>query len=629
MSNSKTKSKEKQDGSYGIGHGCCEFTIDVKKIKTLNIECSPGQAPTPQPPSDTQEECPPRAEGACIPLGLGSKPKQSLKTKVERLVDDNPASSVLAAAVVHQARRYLSDRAPGNELEASVFEVFDSLSPTLRGALACTLETFDGLPKDQRDNLFNPEVLANFDQPLDRAELADLLVRELEVRTANEVFDEAGCTEQDPGLARPVFSVINGGAFLGFLPRICRVNGLRSFHFQPGLGVGDYEPDEFQQECKAEVTNGEVQFNCEVLTGDCPGHQLGIDGPCLRVPEVSSGDSVVLEGVNFFNVEAKVRLQAKPPGTASVELETFVCGDRETPATEDKNGNEVPINDCRVHDRLTFQIPDELPVGLYEVRVVVPNNTGVEDTDPEFVSDEVHITVVPPDTARFQIASEELRAEKETSPASFGSDEVAVRFLTVPIFPGTTEVEVDEPINFRFGDVDSGETRNMNRVLIQETGLAAVSIAVIGFEVDSEEAFEKQIDSFTDAFVEIVKRIWNAIKDFIGAGVAAIVKKFGTKGGIAVAIAAAVVLVVVVIVALWAPADLIIEDSIGLSVSDLAELTNGNFPAPPEVAFRTNSGIDVKVVPVSKGAQYRERREYRSDDEDSEYHITLRYNRLA
>lgn len=109
----------------------------------------------------------------------------------------------------------------------------------------------------------------------------------------------------------------------------------------------------------------------------------------------------------------------------------------------------------------------------------------------------------------------------------------------------------------------------------------------------------------------------------------AIVKKFGIKGLIAVLIAAVVLIVTIAIVALWAPADLIIEDTIALSTLDLATLTNANFPAPPEVEFTTNGGIEVKVVPVNKDVQYRERREYHSDDEDSNYHITLRYNRLA
>jgi hypothetical protein len=184
-------------------------------------------------------------------------------------------------------------------------------------------------------------------------------------------------------------------------------------------------------------------------------------------------------------------------------------------------------------------------------------------------------------------------------------------------------------VNFRFGDVDSGENRDISRVLIQESGLAGVSIGVIGFEIDSEDAFEKQIDNFTDAFIDLLKRVWDAIKDKAKEAVAAIVKKYGIKGVIAVLIAAVVLIVVIAIVALWAPADLIIEDTIALSTLDLGMLTNANFPAPAEQEYTTTGDIDVKIVPVSKDVQYRERREYHSDDEDSDYHITLRYNRLS
>jgi len=612
--------------------GCCEFDIDIKNKGTIYINCPTAPAEKPRPPLERPEECPPpsRAKGACIPLALGSKPKKSLQAKLQPLIENSPVPSVLAATILHQARRFQLGRSPGNPMEASVFEVLGGLSPELKNTLSCAMETFDGLSKRTRESIFAQEVFSTGDQALDPKQVADLVVGEIEGRVAKEVFNHEGCTVESPGLPRPVFSTVNGGNFLGFIPSICRVNGLRTFHFQPRLGVGDYEPDELQQNCTPQVADGEVQFNCEVLTEDCPGHQVGdVAGPCLRVPEVSTGDIVVLEGFNFFNVEAKVHLNAKPPGTATEEIETFVCGDQETPATEEINGEDMPINDCRVHDRLTFQIPDELPVGIYEVRVVVPNNTGVEGTDPEFVSEEIFIRVVPPETAQFQIASEELHAKKETSPASFGSDEVAIRFLTVPILSDSTELEMNAPINFRFGNVDSGDTRDMSRVLIQGSGLAGVSIAIVGFEVDSEDAFENQIDNFTDAFVEILKRVWNAIKDFVKGGVAAIVKKYGVKGAIGVAIAAVVALGIIAIVALWAPADLIIEDSIGLSSLDLAILTSANFPLPEVAEFTSVGEVDVKIVPVSKGVQYRERREYRSDDEDSEYHISLRYNRLA
>jgi hypothetical protein len=612
----------------------CKMIINVESKGTINIyNCPPAKEGETKPPPRPSEECPapPHATGACIPLAPGGKHKSSMQAKLRPLIENSPVPSVLAATILQQTRRYQLGRSPGNDLEASIFEVLDTISRESPDFLSCVLDSFDNLTKGERDNIFSPEIFSVGDQALSEELIADLFTKELEVRAAEALMDDAACTDEKPGIARPVFSEINGGAFLGFLPRICRVNGLRTIYFKPPLGIGDYEPEELEQTCIPELVDGEVKLNCEVQTENCPGHQVfGSDGNgiCLHVLEVNAGNTVLLEGINFFNIEATVRLNAKAPGTASAEVTAFVCGDQETPASESINEVDVPINDCRVHDRLTFQVPEELPVGIYEVRVVVPNNTGVENTDPEFISSEVFIRVIPPDTAVFQIASEQLHAKNETSPAWFGSDEVGLRFLAIPIFTDLSLGSVNE-VNFRFGDVDSGENRDISRVLIQNSGLGGVSIGVIGFEIDSESAFEKQIDNFTDAFIEIMKRVWDAIKDKAKEAVVGIVKKYGIKGLIAVLIAAVVLIVVIAIVALWAPADLIIEDTIALSSLDLAMLTNANFPPPAEQEYTTNGEIEVKIVPVSKDVQYRERREYHSDDEDSDYHITLRYNRLS
>jgi hypothetical protein len=625
----KPRIKEKRSDDDG-----CTMVINVESKGTINIyNCPPDQEGESKPPPQPSEECPapPHATGACIPVAPGGKHKSSLQAKLRPIIENSPVPSVLAATILQQTRRYQLGRSPGNDLEASVFEVLDTISGESPDFLACVLDSFDDLTKGDRDSIFAPEIFSEGDRALSEELIADLFARELEARAAHAIFDESACTEEKPGIARPVYSVINGGNFLGFLPSICRVNGLRTVYFNPALGLGDYEPEELEQTCTPEVVNGEVKLNCEVQTQDCPGHQVfGPEGAsiCLRVLEVNAGNSVVLEGINFFNVQATVRLKAKAPGTASAEVAAFVCGDQETQATEPVNGVDVPINDCRVHDRLTFQVPPELPVGIYEVRVAVPNNTGVENTDPVFISPEVFIRVMPPDTAVFQIASEKLHAKNETSPAWFGSDEVGLRFLAIPIFTDLSLGPVNE-VNFRFGDVDSGENRDISRVLIQNSGLGGVSMGIIGFEIDSESAFEKQIDSFTDAFIDILKRVWEAIKDKAKEAVVAIVKKFGIKGLIAVLIAAVVLIVVIAIVALWAPADLIIEDTIALSALDLAMLTNANFPPPGVQEYTTNGDIEVKIVPVSKDVQYRERREYHSDDEDSDYHITLRYNRLS
>ena len=60
------------------------------------------------------------------------------------------------------------------------------------------------------------------------------------------------------------------------------------------------------------------------------------------------------------------------------------------------------------------------------------------------------------------------------------------------------------------------------------------------------------------------------------------------------------------------------------------QLTSVNFPLPLPSEHISPQGIKVIVTPLEKTPQqYRERREYVSDDEDSRYEITYRFNRVA
>lgn len=174
----------------------------------------------------------------------------------------------------------------------------------------------------------------------------------------------------------------------------------------------------------------------------------------------------------------------------------------------------------------------------------------------------------------------------------------------MPLFPDLTAGEVQipnggEPI--RFGDVDSGETRGMVHLLFShQQPIAGAALSIMGFEIDGEEAFERQIDSFTEAFIEILKDQLDFLKDKLDLEDIEKLKDLGKKGLIALAIAVAVVLVIDVFVALWAPADLIIEDAIGPTTQDLVQLTSVNFPLPLPSEHVTPQGIKVKVTPLEK-----------------------------
>jgi hypothetical protein len=576
--------------------------------------------------------CPPVAEGACIPVTPGSKPKQSRRRKLDNLLANTRVPSVLGASFFHLTRRYLAGKKPANEIEKRAFARFRRLPKELHRVLACALDSFDSVPKGERERLFASGVTENVNRPLDLTQLTQAFAEEIAANVSLQVFgDPDGLIEERPGKVRT--PPHPGGEFFGMPLYVYRINGLRTHTFFPPLAAGDYNPDELQQTCHVVLEGTESKQVCEIQTANCPG--VALDGACLRLQEVEAGQAVLLEGVNFSSIDAKVRLSDQATHTITREVDAHVRGDEETPLTENINGTEVLITDSRVHDQLSFRVPSDLPPGVYDFIVLVPNVANVPGWGDILTSDQHFIAVVPPSTARFQIASETLHCKSQTNGEWF-SDEVGIKIFAVPLFPDLTsgpvqEVNGGQPV--RFGDVDSGDTRGMDHLLFSHPQqILGVALPIRGFEVDGEDAFEKEIEGFTEAFVDILKDQLEYLLDH-KEEVAAIVKKLaaaGWAGLIAAAIAVAVVLTIDVIVALWAPADAIIEDALGPTISDLMQLTSVNFPLPMPSEHITPQGIRVRVTPLEKiPHQYRERREYISDDESSSYEIVYRYNRLV
>ena len=569
-------------------------------------------------------------EPTCIPVSRDSKPKQSRRQKIDKLLANTRVPSALGASYFQLVRRFIAGKTPANELEERAFATLRRLSPDLQQVLACAGDSFDSLTNSDRDRLFGHDLLSNLDQPITVAGLTEAFAQEIVNNVALQEFDSPGCATENPGKVRtpplPNDEIVPSPVI------VTRINGLRTHTFRPPLNPGDYTPDELQQRCRIVLEGTEPKLVCEIQTTDCPGIDLG--GLCLRVQEIEAGQAVLLEGVNFSSIDTKVRLFQLATNTAIPDVEAFVCGDNETPLTEIIDGTEVLITDSRVHDRLTFRVPEDLPPGLYDFMVIVPNE--VPDWGDEVNSDGHRIAIVLPSTARFQIASETLHCISETGSTSLGSDEVGIKILAVPLFPDLTGSEPQIPNGgnpIRFGDVDSGETRNMDHLLFShEQPIVGAALSIMGFEIDGEEAFEKQIDNFTDAFIEVLKDELAFVLDHLKE-TEDIVKKLAEKGltgAIAGAIALGVLLAIDAFVALWAPADLIIEDALGPTTLELVQLTSVNFPLPAPSEHVTPQGIKVKVTPLDKiPQQYRERREYISDDEGSDYEIVLRYNRLA
>jgi len=351
------------------------------------------------------------------------------------------------------------------------------------------------------------------------------------------------------------------------------------------------------------------------------------------VLDVATGDSVVLQGVNYFSVDAKVRFTDKQTGVVVRDVDAYVFGDIQTPATEVVNGQTVLINDCRVRDRLTFSVPNDLVPALYQIQVVVPNITGISAFGPELVSNSEYINVIPPATARFQIVIETVIARKETSPDWLGSDEVGLQTLASAFDTNFAVVLPAQDTSFKQlqdVDFDTGTRQDPNTIVFQhDQAILGVLLVVCGDEIDSQRYYDKEITSRSEFFIDLLKKEWAAV----GVSGLVAILKLGPWGWIATGIAAALTLAVDAILTIWAPADPIIRDSIGLSVTDLATLTNVNAPPPDPTTFTAEDGIVVnvnKTIPPEKApSQYRETREYLSSDQDSRYELIYRYNRVA
>lgn len=620
--------------SVGDRPANCRVDIRIETQGPVNIYNCTSAPPCPEP-------CPPTptgtiAPGQCVPLSIGSKPKQSMRTKLDSLLQNTRVPSAIASGFFQHARRFSAGQSPANPLETEVFSFFSTLPANMKSILSCSVTSFDGITKNERGRLFDSSIPQDPNVPLDADTLATAFVKEITQRVGVQVFEDPHALEQErPGQNR--FFDTSGGESFEIQLRICKVNGLRTNEFSPPVNPGDYLPSELQQHCVPIVVNGVPQLNCEIQKGNCPGNFLE-DTTCLRVPDVRAGDGVVIDGVNFISIDSKVRLTGQAPSTVSREVDASVFGDVDTPLTEVVDGETRTIRDCRVHDRITFVVPADLPPGFYSVQVAVPNVSGFPVFGDTIVSNPQFIRVVPPPTSRFRIASETLIARQETSPASFGSDEVRVRVRAYPIIASLTNLTLGDEQAFdspEFGALDSGDVRQMQAVLFDQKGAVdGLVMTILGFEIDSETAYREQINSFTDAFLHYLKIALAVIAAAIVAGAFAVgvkdLLKFALSHPIILAIAAAVVLVVILILAAWAPADLIIEDSLGFTLSDLDALTNTDLPLPEIAQYISQQGIKVKAVPLEKiPTQYRERREYRSDEEDSRYEIVLRYNRVA
>jgi hypothetical protein len=535
-------------------------------------------------------------------------------------------------------RRFMLGMTPANPLETAAFATLGKIS---RDLLSCTLTAFDAAPPRQRSRLFAPSLLLDPSQPLDEAALSTAIGEEIAQRIGIQVFgDPNGLGEERPGRIR-VYEP-QGEDFYSQV-RICKVNDVRSADFVPPISPDNYQPAEIQHDCAIHVVDGRPEVVCQVRTADCPGNAITSD-VCARVLDVPFGDSVVLEGVNYFSVDAKVRFSDKQTGAPVRDVDAHVWGDVDTPVTD----GQTLINDCRVHDRLTFQVPNDLAPTTYQINVVVPNITGISAFGTELVSNSEFLDVIPSATARFEIVTESILAREETFPSWWGSDEVGLhtmaaafdsnfQLVTLPnLEPNKPrDVAQEQPFkNIQSVDFDSGTRLDITRkVFAPDTPILGMLLVVLGDEIDSQGAYDEQVTSNWDYFVHLVELELPYIGLPAGGGIWDLIKNFSLKKLFLLAAALAVLAGIDLLIAWWAPADPIIRDSIALSIDDLATLTSSNAPAPDPTTFNSENGIVVNVnktvPPVKLLDEYHETREYVCDNQGSRYEITYRFSHVA
>jgi hypothetical protein len=611
--------------------GCaCHVTINIESDGNVIINNCPTSEGEHQAEEQKVDCFTPR--GACMPIVPGAKHKQSRDYKLAALAKSIQVPSTLAAAAFHTSRRYLAGRPAATVSEESVYATLRKLP---RSLLACTIDAVDRMKPADRARLIDGSIALDLDQPVGETELSRAFAAEIVRRVGESVFAAPEAGEQErPGQVR-VYTPQGEDFFTQV--RICSVNGIRTAAFIPAIPIGDRLPGEIQRDCALQIVDGEAQMVCVDRTANCPGESLG--PVCARVIDIAPGEALTLEGVNYFSVDARVRLQ-NPDATTTREVDCHVWGDVDTPVTEVVGGATQLVNDCRVHDRIALRVPDDLPPGLWRLQVVVPNITGIAELGAELVSNFETINVVVPETARFTIAVENIGARKETSPAWFGSDEVGLRtfaaafdrdFNLLALDPGGDEPNVlSRSVR---GDFDTGTDLRWDRIVFEHsTPILGLALVVVGDEIDSEKFYSSEMTSRLALFGAVIAA------EFAAAGTAfkivgLTLATMSTGALIATGAAAAVLVAIAIAVAIWAPADPLIRDAMGFSINDLATLTNVSIPAPERRTFTSTEEIVVHVntaIPPKKAPfQYHENREYVSDQEDSRYGLVYRFNRLA
>lgn len=604
------------------------------------------------------------------------KPKVPSDKKLARIAGEQKFKDVVLPAMVHYIRRYLLwSEDPGairpiDEKEQSMFRVLSRVleekSSVDSGTLKMIVNRFDTIRDKHKERLFHEDYMSlKVGEGIREGQLFKDLSIELIKAAHHEGLLKSVCP---PGKVRQERVFDPDGKEVGKKPpkvKVWEINDLRGADMEPSLKPSSYNQEEIEKECKYEVVK---KGDTEVIKPTCVTKQYKPPGSvcegehvgniCLRVPVIAVGEMVTLVGANFFDDQCLVKLSLKKDLKVHTTFKCSVCGDTKT-KVEDNDGNL--IDDSRVRDLITFYVdPDtwtskKLPAGIYNLQVLVPNSINWSSPytkqKPKFFDSKPRPVRVLPMHNDYKIWIDELYCEKETSGA--GSDEVGITVWGSEYDKkGTVRTweETEDMFNNKgLEDVDSGDVVGLSLYLVgspqkyQRVGAdkLAYGISIIGYEIDSEDVYKKQVRGAWEVF----KTMWNEMAlPFYGVeggvGLAKLLGWLGTAGAFIVgALIAAIKFAITLFLSWWAPPDLIVEDVLALDSSTLDFRTHPTTSMPIDYKYDTGS-IHVHVVPQSKKevaptkkeagyVEYIEKRKYTCDQEESIYWIIVKYRRVT
>lgn len=633
--------------------------------------------------------------------GALSATEMSELAKNEALLDSMasllPAKDNIIPLTMLLLRRFLNATPPSNSFEEGMQQYLAQLPSEQLDALTSGLGIYDSLPTVKHNSIFNDHLGSmTAEAQLEPGFILKSIIDQSLKFGNKQLFDyNNGIPES--GKVRPWTRIFpkdpdskGDNTFTAPYPWICELDigaDNQQWYKNKDIGVpGNIPLDAFNpwddylfaKSCRTVPDfsrPGMTRLDCETLRppagdgpfafeGDCHGHsrynffsRVQNRTVCLTIPLVYPNQEICLRGLNFFSQGSKIRLRKIDSSTfQELTLDCSVFGDQKTP--EQRDGR--PVASYEVKDIIRFRLPEfiekgftrfNLPPGRYAIRVVVPNDINFVPVPgvfkpSEFVSNEVWVDLQPNPDIIFGLWTDEAFCHRNTSGP--GSDEpwfqaFVARFVpngsqSLPSFSSTEIMNTD--------DVDSNEPIAFPRAQIFRDKLAkgeVFAVALIGLEVDSEDAAREQIAAFGAAYGEYWKQFYTQLgastaAGVLGAGVKEAISTGAVGAGVyAGGIALVVVAVLGIFYALWADADPIGYDFMVFDATSLHRLTDPTLPLPNlgdnNVYFAKNTSAFTtprsKVVNDPGGTQavYSEDHDYYSREEDSHYRLVFRVDR--